>query len=101
MVRADDLPGDDDGRYADADDPPPIAEVLALADLALADTPEIEPPPEDVIIDGRSYFSLSRRDPWDCESVLTTYSNLDNNPAVVGRSNVGGKGSGRRKGGGG
>ena len=101
MIRANDLLGDDDGRYAAPVDPPPIAEVLADADRALADTPEMEPSSEDVLIDGRSYLSLSRWDPWGCESVLTTYSNLDNTPAVMGRSSFGGKGIGRRRRGGG
>ena len=51
---------------------------------------EMEPPPEEVLIDGKSYFSFKQASPWDCESVLTTYSNLDNNPALIARS-------GRRK----
>ena len=52
----------------------------------------MEPAPfEDVLIDGKSYFSERNQNPFDCESILTTYSNLDNNPAVVGRS-------GRRRG---
>ena len=85
------MPGDDDGCYAAADDPPPIAEVLADDDSVLVRTPKMEPPHKDVLIDGRSYFYLSCQDLWGCESVLTTYSNLDNNPAMVGRSSVGGR----------
>ena len=47
-------------------------------------------PPEEVLIDGKSYFSERERNPWDCESILTTYSNLDNNPVVI-------QSSGRRR----
>jgi protein LTV1 len=53
--------------------------------------PEVEPPVEDVLIDGKSYFSEATRNPWDCESILSTYSNLDNNPQTISR------GSRRRK----
>ena len=66
-----------------------IEDVLKEADKVLAN-PEMDLPPEEVLIDGKSYFTLKERNPWDCESILSTYSNLDNNPAVVGRS-------GRRK----
>jgi len=66
-------------------------EVMAEADLILAN-PEMDLPPEEVIIDGKSYFTMKERNPWDCESILSTYSNLDNNPAVIARS-----GSGRRR----
>jgi protein LTV1 len=58
---------------------------LAEADAILAN-PEIDLPPEEILIDGKSYFSISSRNPWDCESILSTYSNLDNNPVVIGRS---------------
>ncbi|KAL9182254.1 hypothetical protein ACHAXT_012906 [Thalassiosira profunda] len=58
---------------------------LAEADAILAN-PEMDLPPEEVFIDGKSYFSQSSRNPWDCESILSTYSNLDNNPAVIGRT---------------
>jgi protein LTV1 len=61
-------------------------DVLAEADEFLAN-PEVDLPPEEVFIDGKSYFTLKERNPWDCESILSTYSNLDNNPAVIGRSN--------------
>jgi protein LTV1 len=60
-----------------------LHEVLAYATETLAE-PLHAPPPEDVLIDGLSYFSLKDRNPWDCESILTTYSNLDNNPVVIG-----------------
>jgi protein LTV1 len=62
-----------------------IEEVLAEADEVLAN-PEMDLPPEEVLIDGKSYFTMKEHNPWDCESILSTYSNLDNNPAVVGRS---------------
>ncbi|KAL7531722.1 hypothetical protein ACHAWF_003889 [Thalassiosira exigua] len=58
---------------------------LAEADAVLAN-PEMDLPPEEILIDGKSYFSATPRNPWDCESILSTYSNLDNNPAVIGRS---------------
>ena len=58
---------------------------LADADAILAN-PEMDLPPEEILIDGKSYFSVSSRNPWDCESILSTYSNLDNNPVVIGRS---------------
>jgi len=57
---------------------------LADADAVLAN-PEMDLPPEEVFIDGKSYFSVAPSNPWDCESILSTYSNLDNNPAVIGR----------------
>jgi len=58
---------------------------LADADATLAN-PEMDLPPEEVFIDGKSYFTATSRNPWDCESILSTYSNLDNNPAVIIRS---------------
>lgn len=58
---------------------------LADADAVLAN-PEMDLPPEEILIDGKSYFSQTSRNPWDCESILSTYSNLDNNPVVIGRS---------------
>ena len=67
---------------------------LAEADAVLA-RPEADLPPEEVLIDGRSYFSVTPSNPWDCESILSTYSNLDNNPAVIGRSRK--KKKGRKK----
>jgi len=59
-----------------------IEDVLAEADSFLAN-PEVELPPEEVLIDGKSYFTMKSSNPWDCESILSTYSNLDNNPAVI------------------
>jgi protein LTV1 len=58
---------------------------LAEADAILAN-PEMDLPPEEIFIDGKSYFSVTSRNPWDCESILSTYSNLDNNPVIIGRS---------------
>ena len=57
---------------------------LAEADAILAN-PEMDLPPEEVFIDGKSYFTETSRSQWDCESILSTYSNLDNNPVVIGR----------------
>ena len=71
---------------------------LADADAVLA-SPEMDLPPEEVFIDGKSYFSETPRNPWDCESILSTYSNLDNNPVIIGRSKK--KKKGKKKGGGG
>lgn len=73
----------------DNDEPEPLDQVLAEAQDFLR-TPEMVLPPEEILIDGKSYFSQASRNPWDCESVLSTYSNLDNNPATIER--------GRRKG---
>ena len=58
---------------------------MAEADATLAN-PEMDLPPEEVFVDGKSYFSVTSRNPWDCESILSTYSNLDNNPVIIGRS---------------
>lgn len=58
---------------------------LADADAILAN-PEMDLPPEEILIDGKSYFSQTSRNQWDCESILSTYSNLDNNPVVIGKS---------------
>jgi protein LTV1 len=60
-------------------------EVLAEANNFLAN-PEADLPTEEILIDGKSYFEMKEHNPWDCESILSTYSNLDNNPAVIGRS---------------
>lgn len=62
-----------------------MAQDMAEADAILAN-PEMDLPPEEVFIDGKSYFSITSRNPWDCESILSTYSNLDNNPVIIGRS---------------
>ena len=77
----------------DVHEPEKMDEVLAEADDFLR-TSEMMLPPEEILIDGKSYFSLSSRNPWDCESVLSTYSNLDNNPATIER---GGRRHGKNK----
>lgn len=69
---------------------------LAEADAILAN-PEMDLPPEEILIDGKSYFSVTSRSMWDCESILSTYSNLDNNPAIIGRSRKGKKKKSKQK----
>jgi len=59
-----------------------VQERLAEADAVLS-APKQAPPPETILMDNQSYFSERPRNPWDCESVLSTYSNLDNNPAII------------------
>lgn len=59
-----------------------VQQVLALATSRLAE-PIVKPPTEEILIDGKSYFSERHRNPWDCESILSTYSNLDNNPVTI------------------
>lgn len=61
----------------------PMSETLKEAKKKIQ-SPELEPPPEEIFIDGKSYYSAKERNPWDCESILSTYSNLDNNPAMIG-----------------
>jgi protein LTV1 len=80
LVHAANLGGDDD--LAVHEEPTPIEEILKGADQILAN-PEMEPPTEEILIDGKSYFSERTRNPWDCESILSTYSNLDNNPVTI------------------
>jgi len=63
----------------------PVAEVLKNAKKQIQYPPQ-EPPPEEIFIDGKSYYSLKERSLWDCESILSTYSNLDNNPVTIGAS---------------
>ena len=67
----------------------PIESTLKSADQILHDPLEA-PPAEEIFIDGKSYFSETMRNPWDCESILSTYSNLDNNPVTI-------DGGGRRR----
>ncbi|EED86782.1 predicted protein [Thalassiosira pseudonana CCMP1335] len=69
---------------------------LAEADEFLAN-PEVDLPPEEIFIDGKSYFTERTQNPWDCESILSTYSNLDNNPVVIGRSSRSKKKRGNKK----
>jgi protein LTV1 len=61
----------------------PLADVLGDAE-GLLTNPRAAPPAEEIFIDGKSYFSEKMRNPWDCESILSTYSNLDNNPVTIG-----------------
>merc|ERR1712157_390055 len=63
-----------------------LGELLQEADDILAQ-PYQEPPVEDIFIDGKSHFSIKSHNPWDCETILTTYSNVDNHPTTIGRSN--------------
>jgi protein LTV1 len=60
----------------------PLEEVLREAKTRIQ-APLLAPPPEEIFIDGKSYYSMKERNPWDCESILSTYSNLDNNPVVI------------------
>mmetsp|Transcript_104971 Transcript_104971/g.157192 ORF Transcript_104971/g.157192 Transcript_104971/m.157192 type:complete len:544 (-) Transcript_104971:44-1675(-) len=61
----------------------PIENILGEADNTLG-SPLAAPPAEEIFVDGKSYYSERIRNPWDCESILTTYSNLDNNPVTIG-----------------
>ena len=40
----------------------------------------------ETLFDGKSYLSACKRNPWDCDSILSTYSNISNNPTIIGRS---------------
>lgn len=60
----------------------PIEDVLGEANEILG-SGKAAPPAEEIFIDGKSYFSEKMRNPWDCESILSTYSNLDNNPITI------------------
>ena len=76
MVRADEVDQDgedNDSKCSESEEP---IEML----------PELSPPEEEVLIDGKSYFTERTVNPWDCESILSTYSNLDNNPSIIGSS---------------
>jgi protein LTV1 len=65
----------------------PIDEYMALAQQTLAQ-PKEKPPAEEIFIDGKSYYDERQHNPWDCESILSTYSNLDNNPITIGQSST-------------
>jgi protein LTV1 len=84
MVHSRDLPNA--LQEADDNNIQPIQVVLQTASEILAQ-PLHPPPPEEILIDGKSYFSERPRNPWDCESILSTYSNLDNNPVTIGAIN--------------
>jgi protein LTV1 len=63
-----------------------VEDVLAEADATLAAPVQVLTLESVITVDefdGKSYFSERTRNPWDCESILSTYSNLDNNPAVI------------------
>ena len=75
----------------------PIQELLDQATERLAE-PHVKPPAEEIFIDGKSYFSERERNPWDCESILSTYSNLDNNPVTIQSSRKRGKRKNKKKG---
>ena len=81
MVPAKELDAGDD--HPEQEPAQPIEELLAHAQQRLA-LPKERPPPEEIFIDGKSYFSERERNPFDCESILSTYSNLDNNPTTIG-----------------
>ena len=80
LVHASDLKDND--QDLDVHEETPLDEALEEAKDILANPVE-EPPAEEVLIDGKSYFSERTRNPWDCESILSTYSNLDNNPVTI------------------
>lgn len=71
-----------DRFVVDGGPPETVDEILEEANQALK-SPAQAPPPEEIFIDGQSYFSERARNPWDCETILTTYSNLDNNPVTI------------------
>ncbi|KAL3779353.1 hypothetical protein HJC23_007483 [Cyclotella cryptica] len=100
MVHASQLSGDDDPSKTllinIEESKKQMQKDLADADAILAN-PEMDLPPEEILIDGKSYFSETSRNPWDCESILSTYSNLDNNPVVIGRSSRRNKKKGKKK----
>lgn len=74
-----------------ASDKPPdevneaVDDILSVARERLLQPP-VAPPAEEILIDGKSYYSERERNPFDCESVLSTHSNLDNNPTTIGAS---------------
>jgi protein LTV1 len=100
MVHASQLSGDDDPAKTllinIEESKKQMQKDLADADAILAN-PEMDLPPEEIFIDGKSYFSETPRNPWDCESILSTYSNLDNNPVVIGRTSRKSKKKGKKK----
>lgn len=69
-------------RYPEQEPAVPLADYMAAADYTLAQ-PKQQPPPETIFMDGTSYYTDRVRNPWDCESILSTYSNLDNNPVTI------------------
>lgn len=96
MVTAKELAEFNDENH-DVTELEPLEQVLAQARARLAEPP-LQPPPEEIIMDGQSYFSERIRNPWDCESILSTYSNLDNNPVTISHSTSSRRRKGRSKG---
>ena len=74
----------------------PIEAILGEADDILGKG-RAAPPAEEIFIDGKSYFSEKMKNPWDCESILSTYSNLDNNPATIGATGRRNRGKNKKK----
>jgi protein LTV1 len=79
MVKADQM----NGQPLPDEKPETIQEILSQADQVLSSKPN-QPPAEEIFIDGQSYYTERTRNPFDCESILSTYSNLDNNPVTIG-----------------
>ncbi|KAL3941049.1 MAG: hypothetical protein SGBAC_004531 [Bacillariaceae sp.] len=74
----------------------PIEAVLGEADDILGKG-RAAPPAEEIFVDGKSYFSEKMKNPWDCESILSTYSNLDNNPSTIGATGRRKRGKNKKK----
>jgi protein LTV1 len=79
MVHASKL---DELNPAEEEPPETLDEILSTAKERLLQPPS-RPPAEEIFIDGKSYYSERERNPFDCESILSTYSNLDNNPVTI------------------
>jgi protein LTV1 len=62
-----------------------VEETMAKATARLT-LPPARPPAEEIFIDDKSYYTVKMSNPFDCESILSTYSNLDNNPTTIGAS---------------
>ena len=82
MVPAEQLSAENPAEDEEEDKQEPVDEILAAASARLAE-PAARPPAEEIFIDGKSYFSERERNPFDCDSILSTYSNLDNNPVTI------------------
>uniref|UniRef100_A0A7S1BAG0 Protein LTV1 homolog n=1 Tax=Corethron hystrix TaxID=216773 RepID=A0A7S1BAG0_9STRA len=72
--------GGDDGTDDDATS---LEEVLAEASVTLAAPAIVPGPMEDFQFDSKSYFDERPQNPFDCESILSTYSNLENHPQKI------------------
>jgi protein LTV1 len=85
MINAKELDATTSGlpqAYPEQEPVVPLDEYIAEAELTLAQ-PKEKPPAEEIFMDGKSYYTERERNPWDCESILSTYSNLDNNPVTI------------------